>query len=183
MLLTFNPVFLKVRPSRVDGKRMALPSDSAQIPQFRQKLEEALVDPEPMCLAIIRVGESPDATVDADDDEVDLEPVTDDEIMAAIQARLSYQLRRYDLMARAEEDRFMLVVKTLADTRVLDARMYQLYGAIAEPYMIGGRAITVPISLGAAVRLPAESAAALMQRADKALSTADAAGGKAPVLI
>jgi PleD family two-component response regulator len=41
----------------------------------------------------------------------------------------------------------------------------------------------VPIALGAAVRLPAEKAAALMRRADKALAAAQAAGGKAPVLI
>ena len=106
-----------------------------------------------------------------------------DQVMAAVQSRLSHQLRRYDLMARVEDDTFMLVVKTLADTRVLDARMYQLYGALSEPYVVGRQAVTVPIALGAAVRLPAEKAAALMRRANKALAAARDAGGKAPVLI
>ena len=41
----------------------------------------------------------------------------------------------------------------------------------------------VPLALGAAVRLPSESAASLMRRADRALVVAEEAGGKSPVLI
>lgn len=160
---------------------MADNGEPTRVPHFRQKLEETLAQPEPMCLAMIRV----------DADAVDtgkIDPNAEggsgtDQLMAAVQARLSHLLRRYDLMARVEDDTFMLVVKTLADTRVLDARMYQLYGALSEPYSVGGEIVTVPVTLGAAVRLPAESAGALMIRTDKALTTARAAGGKAPVLI
>ncbi len=159
---------------------MAYDGEPTRVPHFRQKLEESLADPEPMCLAMVRVD------VDAlnSDEAGEQSPRADmDQLMAAVQARLSHLLRRYDLMARVEDDTFMLVVKTLADTRVLDARMYQLYAALSEPYSIGGTVVSVPITLGAAVRLPSETAGALMQRTDKALATADAAGGKAPVLI
>lgn len=156
-------------------------SEPNHVPHFRQKLEESLADPEPMCLAMVRVETA--ALTDGDHGWDEGSGADVDQLMAAVQARLSHLLRRYDLMARVESDTFMLVVKTLADTRVLDARMYQLYGALSEPYSVGGRTVSVPITLGAAVRLPAESAAALMLRTDKALATAGAAGGKAPVLI
>lgn len=152
-----------------------------RVPHFRQKLEESLADPEPMCLAMVRVETG--ALIGAEHGEGDASSPDIDQLMTAVQARLSHLLRRYDLMARVEDDTFMLVVKTLADTRVLDARMYQLYGALSEPYSVGGRTISVPVTLGAAVRLPSESASALMLRTDKALATAGAAGGKAPVLI
>ncbi|MDH3300579.1 MAG: GGDEF domain-containing protein [Acidimicrobiia bacterium] len=160
---------------------MAINGEPNRVPQFRQKLEESLADPEPMCLAMVRVettafGGDNHGPSDVSESDVD-------QLMAAVQARLSHVLRRYDLMARVEKDTFMLVVKTLADTRVLDARMYQLYGALSEPYSVGGKTVSVPVTLGAAVRLPAESAASLMKRTDKALATAGAAGGKAPVLI
>ena len=160
---------------------MANNGEPTRVPHFRQKLEESLADPEPMCLAIVRVDTGALDAHDSGHGGGDRRGT--DELMAAVQARLSHLLRRYDLMARVEDDTFMLVVKTLADTRVLDARMYQLYGALSEPYSIGGRTVTVPVTLGAAVRLPAETAAALMRRTDKALATAGAAGGKAPVLI
>lgn len=160
---------------------MAIRGESNPVPQFRQKLEESLADPEPMCLAMVRIETG--ALSSQDDGQVEVSDADIDQLMAAVQARLSHLLRRYDLMARVEDDTFMLVVKTLADTRVLDARMYQLYGALTEPYSVGGGTVSVPVTLGAAVRLPAESAAALMKRTDKALSTAGAAGGKAPVLI
>ncbi len=160
---------------------MAIYGEPNRVPHFRQKLEESLTDPEPMCLAMVRVDTS---ALGSDERASDGSSESDeDQLMAAVQARLSHLLRRYDLMARVEDDTFMLVVKTLADTRVLDARMYQLYGALSEPYSVAGRTLTVPVTLGAAVRLPAESAASLMRRADKALTTASAAGGKAPVLI
>ena len=156
-------------------------SEPNNVPHFRQKLEESLADPEPMCLAMVRVDT--ETLNDSEQGWGEVSGADADQLMAAVQARLSHLLRRYDLMARVESDTFMLVVKTLADTRVLDARMYQLYGALSEPYSVGGRTVSVPVTLGAAVRLPAESAAALMLRTDKALATADAAGGKAPVLI
>ena len=160
---------------------MAITGEPNRVPQFRQKLEESLAEPEPMCLAMVRVGTD---VLGGSQGGAGYGSGADvDELMAAVQGRLSQQLRRYDLMARVEENTFMLVVKTLADTRVLDARMYQLYGALSEPYEIAGRSVSVPMTLGAAVRLPSESAAALMQRTDKALATAGAAGGKAPVLI
>ncbi len=175
---------------------MANHGEPIRVPHFRQKLEDSLAAPEPMCLAMVRVDvaelaapppltdpKGGSADTDTAERRMDRPGSGVDQLMAAVQARLSHLLRRYDLMARVEDDTFMLVVKTLADTRVLDARMYQLYGALSAPYSIGGRSVTVPVTLGAAVRLPAETAAALMSRTDKALATADAAGGKAPVLI
>ncbi len=175
------PEFAQTIAVEVDDRDMAIHGEPNRAPTFRQRLEESLADPEPMCLAMVRVET---ATVSAEDRRSDNAPGSDvEQLMAAVQARLSHLLRRYDLMARVEDDTFMLVVKTLADTRVLDARMYQLYGALSEPYSVRGRTVSVPVTLGAAVRLPAESAAALMRRTDKALATAGAAGGKAPVLI
>lgn len=135
-----------------------------------------------MCLAMVRINMDAVAAHGPGSARPIDRPSVDD-VMAAVQSRLTYQLRRYDLMARVEDDTFMLVVKTLADTRVLDARMYQLYGALSEPYAFGERNLMVPLSLGAAVRLPSESAASLIRRADRALAVATEAGGKAPVLI
>jgi len=162
---------------------MAERAELSFVPKFHQKLEETLAEPEPMCLAMIRVDITAATIGDWAETSAGGESASLDQVMAAVQTRLSHQLRRYDLMARIEDDTFMLVVKTLADTRVLDARMYQLYGALSEPYVVGRQTVVVPIALGAAVRLPAEKAAALMRRADKALAAAQAAGGKAPVLI
>jgi predicted signal transduction protein with EAL and GGDEF domain len=135
-----------------------------------------------MCLAMVRVDIDRAVSTTDPFDGRDRSSVLDD-VMGGVQSRLTHQLRRYDLMARVDDDMFMLVVKTLADTRVLDARMYQLYGALAEPYTIRDVAVTVPVALGAAVRLPSESASSLMRRADRALAVAEEAGGKAPVLI
>lgn len=176
-----NGRFAQTGGRGVDERNMAIEVESNDVPYFEQKLEESLADPEPMCLAMVRVETAALASGDPATGEVSEADV--EELMAAVQARLSHLLRRYDLMARVDDDTFMLVVKTLADTRVLDARMYQLYGALSEAYSIGGRTVSVPITLGAAVRLPAESASALIHRTDKALATAGAAGGKAPVLI
>jgi len=162
---------------------MAQHAEASQVPRFRQRLEETLTEPEPMCLAMVRIDtDGLQRALDSHGGPVE-EHDGLDQVMAAVQSRLTYQLRRYDLMARIEDDTFMLVVKTLADTRVLDARMYQLYGALAEPYTIDDQTFVVPLALGAAVRLPSESAASLMRRADRALIVAEEAGGKAPVLI
>jgi len=162
---------------------MAQHAEASQVPRFRQRLEDTLTDPEPMCLAMVRVDiESLQHAIDDADGSIEGEAGLA-EVMGAVQSRLTYQLRRYDLMAQTEDDTFVLVVKTLADTRVLDARMFQLYGSLSEPYTIDDQTFTVPLALGAAVRLPSESAASLMRRADRALVVAEEAGGKAPVLI
>ena len=163
---------------------MANDAEQTLVPKFRQKLEDSLAEPEPMCLAMVKVDLARCAVLDDGPEPAIAQWTPDlDEVMTVVQARLSYQLRRYDLMARVEEETFMMVVKTLADTRVLDARMFQLYAALTEPYDVAGRIIAVPVTMGAAVRLPAETASSLMHRTDKALVTASAAGGKAPVLI
>lgn len=146
--------------------------------RFRESLEATLDDNEPMCLAMIRIR------LDADTGDKNApSPAPGDEEVAEVQTRLSTQLRSYDLMARVDARTFILVVKTLADVRVLDSRMFQLYNRLSEPYELDGKEIMVPVALGAAVRLPAEHAGELIARADKALSAAEAAGGKAPVLI
>ncbi|MDH3293326.1 MAG: GGDEF domain-containing protein [Acidimicrobiia bacterium] len=162
---------------------MAHNAEASPVPSFRLRLEETIAEPEPMCLAMIRVGIDAASTASDVPSEKATSDIDLDEVMARVQSRLTYQLRRYDLMARVADDTFMLVVKTLADTRVLDARMYQLYGALSEPYNLDNRAVTIPLALGAAVRLPSESASSLMRRADRALTVAQDAGGKAPVLI
>lgn len=145
---------------------------------FHETLEATLSDNEPMCLAMIRIRLGDNA-----DGEVHPSSVLEDDLVAAVQTRLSTQLRGYDLMARVDARTFILVVKTLADARVLDSRMFQLYSRLSEPYDVDETEVTVPVALGGAVRLPAEPAGDLIARADKALSAAEAAGGKAPVLI
>lgn len=157
---------------------MAVPAEATTLESFHESLQATLGDNEPMCLAMIRIRLDDDAGAGSDSS-----PAPHDDVVAAVQTRLSTQLRGYDLMARVDARTFILVVKTLADTRVLDSRMFQLYSRLSEPYEIDETEVAVPVALGAAVRLPAEPAGDLIARADKALSAAEAAGGKAPVLI
>ncbi len=157
-----------------DDIDMAEPAEATSVESFHESLEATLGENEPMCLAMIRIG------VDA---EADGSSVPDDDVVAAVQTRLSTQLRGYDLMARVDGRTFILVVKTLADVRVLDSRMFELYNRLSEPYDLDEAEVPVPVALGAAVRLPAEPANELIARAGKALAAAEAAGGKAPVLI
>lgn len=165
------------------------PAESSSADQFNQNLEAALGSNEPMCLAMIRIASR--ATDGPDDDarwgtaitaETGAGP-SDADLADVVQSRLGEQLRGYDLLARMDETTFVVVVKTLADARVLDSRMFQLYKRMAEPYSIDGTNIEVPVALGAAIRLPMEPVVDLLSRADKALTAAEAAGGKAPVVI
>ena len=160
-----------------DDIGMAEPAEATTVERFHDSLQATLGDNEPMCLAMIRI--QPDDAGGEDGSSSAL----DEGVVAAVQTRLSTQLRGYDVMARVDDRTFILVVKTLADTRVLDSRMFQLYNRLSEPYEIDETEVGVPVALGAAVRLPAEPAGGLIARADKALSAAEAAGGKAPVLI
>jgi predicted signal transduction protein with EAL and GGDEF domain len=159
-----------------DDIDMAEPAEATSVESFHESLQATLGENEPMCLAMIRIG------VD-DEGDGDASSVPDDDVVAAVQTRLSTQLRGYDLMARVDGRTFILVVKTLADVRVLDSRMFELYNRLSEPYDLDEAEVPVPVALGAAVRLPAEPAGELIARAGKALAAAEAAGGKAPVLI
>ncbi len=157
--------------------RETMPSNSVL-----EQLEEALGSPEPMCLALIHVDT--DRATTADWAAVPEDGLSDDQAMLqAVQERLSGLLRRYDLMGRLGAEGFMVVFKTLADAQVLDSRLYVLYEKLSESYDIASCRVVVPVSMGAAVRWPAEDVNSLMRRADKALDAARRAGGKAPVLM
>lgn len=146
-------------------------------------LEQALEHPEPMCLAMLEVHErSPsDATDRANASDVDSSRA--EAVMAEAHRRLRDTLRDYDELTKVDGTRFVLVLRTLADSSVLGGRMRSLYRIMTEPYILNGVEADVEVYLGAAVRVPQETSGQLVDRVDQAVVLARSALDGGPVML
>lgn len=99
-----------------------------------------------------------------------------DEVLAAVGARLRQVLRRSDVRCRFGGDEFMIVLPETAAAGA--ARVGEWVRGEVEQITVTGRdaRVTPTISVGVATATPGERADALLERADRSLYTAKAAG-------
>ncbi len=143
------------------------------------QLELALAEPEPMCLAIVRVECRPDPADPADGGPRAADPA----VVDAVNERLRDNLRRYDELAEFDGNAFSVVLRTLADASVLEGRLRNLFAEMTQPYVVDGSEREVRIVFGAAVRWPQENPNALLARAEAAVDTARSNAGAAPIVL
>ena len=147
------------------------PSTAEPIPLAA--LEERLVDPQPMCVAMVVVEPSgPTAG-----SWTPTQPLLDE-----VGRRLRDSLRRYDELTLLEDGRFAMVLRTLADASVLSGRMQRLFETLDAPYALGGAELHVRPVVGAAIRGPQEHPSAFLARVVAAVDEARRAGGTGPVV-
>lgn len=167
-------------------------------------LEEALAQPEPMCLAMLEIHPPAGAVAASGQggDTADGSPT--DQVMEEAYQRLRDTLRDYDHLTRLDSSRFILVMRTLADASILDGRMNSLYELMTRPYAISRNSdqatgeghydhcledhedhheVRAEVFLGAAVRMPQETSAQLVGRVDQAVILARSASVGGPVML
>ena len=105
---------------------------------------------------------------------------TGDALLVEAARRLRHCLRAGDLAARLGGDEFAVALSPTTEAAPADAVAARVVAALAEPFRLAGRAVTVGASVGLALwPRHAGSAEGLMERADRALYAAKAAGGSA----
>lgn len=151
-----------------------------ETPPFYEQLRDTLAEPDPMCLAVVRA--KLDGASWKLDPHIDFPSGRQKDVLDAIGRRLVQSLRPYDLLAQIDDKSFVVILKTMAPADTLRNRMFELYGDLVSSYQLVEGVVEVPVSLGAAVRMPSELPSQLLRRAEGSLQSAIAAGGKAPVL-
>jgi len=103
-----------------------------------------------------------------------------DRLLCAVAVRLAPILRDGDTLARLGSDEFALIRGGIAGDDEAAALAARLIEALAEPYEIDGRAVTIAASVGIAMApRDGEDAESLLRYADMALYGAKADGGRA----
>lgn len=74
-----------------------------------------------------------------------------DEVLRAVASRLRHGLNRQDLVARMGGDEFLVLLRGVARTAPAEAVAQRLQAAVAQPIVVGGRALSVGASAGVAV--------------------------------
>lgn len=142
--------------------------------ELRRRLEELLQEPQPLCLCLIRIGHSPETT----DDQADTTLLLD-----ALHDRLNASIRPYDLLVRWDDRSFALAMPTPASLAVLEGRVERLFKQLSSSYEdFPGLPETIPVDLGAAIRVPGESGEDLVLRTESAVVEAGHRGSTTPVL-
>ncbi|MDA8246711.1 MAG: EAL domain-containing protein [Acidithiobacillus sp.] len=103
-----------------------------------------------------------------------------DDLLKEIARRLQDAVRRTDIVARLGGDEFVLLLEGLRGMDELDQVLARLQAAIAQPFMIKGKEISLQASLGLTIYPFDESDADLLLRhADQAMYAAKARPGRA----
>lgn len=143
------------------------------------RLEEALAHPEPMCLAMLQIYPPVEPVPGSA-----MEPAAAAElIMDEAGRRLRNTLRDYDELTELDDNRFVLVLRTLADASVLTSRMHNLYAIMARPYPLHDVEVGAEVFLGAAIRIPQEAPGQLVTRVDQAVLLSRSASEPGPVIL
>lgn len=103
--------------------------------------------------------------------------VTADEVLRAVGGRLRNLIQPGDTMARPGGDEFVICCREVRDRDDLIRRAERLQLALLEPVVLGGDAIELSASIGAAASRPGSSAEDLLHEADAALHEAKQRGG------
>ncbi|MGI9598615.1 MAG: diguanylate cyclase domain-containing protein [Acidimicrobiales bacterium] len=146
-------------------------------------LEEALTHPEPMCLAMLEIHQPEPASGTDRNAAAGPGGQEPDAVMAEAERRLRDTLRDYDELTTVDSSRFVLVLRTLADASVLGGRMVSLYDIMSQRYVVDDIDQNVEVFLGAAVRVPEETSAQLVNRVDQAVVLARSASEPGPVVL
>ena len=100
-----------------------------------------------------------------------------DELLKLVGARLSQSLRETDIVARVGGDGFAVLLPEVRQADALARVASKLLQALATPFSLEGNDVFVTASMGAAIYpSDGQSAEALLQHADAALSHAKARG-------
>lgn len=141
-------------------KSTLLPRSS---PAFRQ-LEDLLREPEPMCLAVVKLSASRD-------------------ISAIAEYRLRENLRPYDQLWRLDGHTYAMSLKTMADAATLQSSIERMFLLLSDPYGVDGGYERAVVTLGASVRQPQDTATGLLERVGEAMSAAESEGCVGPILL
>lgn len=101
-----------------------------------------------------------------------------DELLLQVAARMRAVLREGDLLARLGGDEFALIIENAADDEAPVAVAEKVLDALAEPFVLRAGAARIGVSIGIARfgALEAETAEAVLKRADAAMYDAKLAG-------
>lgn len=102
--------------------------------------------------------------------------VAGDRLLAALGRRLRLALSPEDAIARVGGDEFIVVQRAAGQPGSALLLCRRLLNRLSEPFAEQGEPLQISASIGVAVARPGETAEALVERADKALYRAKAAG-------
>ncbi len=100
-----------------------------------------------------------------------------DELLVAVASRVAALLRPADTVARIGGDEFTILLEDLADDSAAEVAASRVERAMAQPFTLGGRDLTVTASIGVAVTRTDVTAAELLRNADIAMYDAKRRGG------
>jgi len=94
-----------------------------------------------------------------------------DQVLQQIAPRLVGCVRESDTVARMGGDEFTIPLFNIANPGVIEIARERLLQAMAEPFNLGGSAVTLTVSIGVAVHpQDGEDAATLLRCADAGMS-------------
>lgn len=104
-----------------------------------------------------------------------------DQLLVEVARRLQGMIRKGDTAARLGGDEFVVLLSALSSQAVEAERQAgnvasKVIGALARPYEIEGRTLSISASAGIRVFLEGETASRLMEQADAAMYAAKSAG-------
>jgi diguanylate cyclase (GGDEF)-like protein/PAS domain S-box-containing protein len=97
---------------------------------------------------------------------------TGDALLAAIATRLQTLLRSSDTAARVGADEFAILLEQMSDDSDFLRIAERVRDAFDAPFVLGGRTITVTVSVGIASAVPDDGADDILRNADVALAMA-----------
>ena len=99
-----------------------------------------------------------------------------DEVLIEFGSRVSSVLRESDMLARLAGDEFTIILEAVGSGAACELVAKKILAVLQQPFVIGGRAISVSTSIGVAFGYDGVSAEALADHADQALCAARRAG-------
>lgn len=148
-----------------------LPADLGA--NFVELVRAAVDENQPMCVVVVS-ADVPSARVVGELDHKPSYADVEAAVAGSLHERLEIQRRKYDTLSTIQGASFLLVVRTLADAPILNARLEQISEFLTKPHTLSGGSITVPVHIGAAIRQPNETADAMAGRIQGALQQARA---------
>ena len=107
-----------------------------------------------------------------------------DAVLQEFGRRLRQSLRQTDFVARLAGDEFTVLLEDVQRAHELDALAQKVLAAIRQPFVLaGGLQLAVRTSLGLALAISGEGAAALMARADSAMYRVKSEGRDGYVIV